>query len=287
MNPAGAFEDTWLSLRAPADAQARDTALLSAFVARVTAAGTVTELGAGTGNLLRATLPRLHGELRWRLVDADSTLLAAAEATLSGPGHRIHPIPPTDLMVVTPLARVRVQRIAMDLAQGFPGGPVGVVAANAWCDLVSQRWLEGFVDWLAEAKAQAVYLALSADGRITLAPPLAEDSAIMTAFAADMERDKGVGSALGFNGWHRAVDALADAGYTVETAQAEWHLGSAHGALTEAWLAGLATAAQQSSRLAPTVSAWLSTRRRQLASGILRARVGHRDILALRAEQAL
>lgn len=284
MNPAGAFEDSWLSLRAPADAEARDPVLLAAFVERALAAGVVTELGAGTGNLLRALLPRLRGELVWRLIDADAALLAAVPSNLTGAGCSVRPISPTELIVTTPAARLRVQRIVMDLAAEFPGTAPGVVAANAWCDLVSQRWIERFADWLAEASAPAVYLALSVDGRVALAPPMADDQSIMAAFAAHMGRNKGIGSALGFGGWRRAVDALSSSGYTVETAMADWRLGSAHGALTEAWLAGVAAAAtEQSPGLAPTASAWLSARRRQLASGALRVQVGHRDVLARRS----
>lgn len=285
MNPAAAFEDTWLSLRAPADAEARDPVLQAAFLECALATGMVTELGAGNGNLLRAHLPRLRGELVWRLIDADATLLAAAQANLTGPGFRVQRISPTDLVVTTPAARVRVQRIVMDLAEGVPGASPGVVAANAWCDLVSQWWIERFADWLAEASVPAVYLALSVDGWVALAPPMADDQSIMAAFAAHMGRNKGIGSALGFGGWRRAVDTLSSSGYTVESAMADWRLGSVHVALTEAWLAGVAAAAtEQSPGLAPAVSAWLSARRRQLASGALRVRVGHRDVLAWRGD---
>jgi hypothetical protein len=69
----------------------------------------------------------------------------------------------------------------------------------------------------------------------------------------------------------------------VVTAQTPWRLAAAAEAeLVEAWLLGRVEAAVEwRPALQPDAEAWLERRRVQCAAGLLSARVGHIDVLAL------
>ena len=139
------FDADWLALRAPADDAARDAALVSALADW--AAGRtlgVVDLGAGTGASLRALGGRLPGA-RWRLVDADPALLAAA-------------------------ARPGVETACVDLSEALEAEVAGadLVTASALIDLAAPDWIERLAG--AVPPSAALYVALSYDGREAWSP---------------------------------------------------------------------------------------------------------------------
>ncbi|MFN3613481.1 MAG: class I SAM-dependent methyltransferase [Rubrimonas sp.] len=248
------FSAEWLTLRAPADAAARDGALVRRLTrwAAERPGLTVSDIGAGSGATLRA----LHGALpgaTWRLIDRDEALLALAAQSAADLGAVARPF-------------------SLDLAQD-PAAAVregtALVTASAFFDLASAEWIDAFAAEAARAGA-AVYAALNYDGRETWLPPHPQDAAILSAFLSDMRRDKGLGPALGADAGAHLAERLRALGYRVAVADSPWRLSSRSDAALIAALAdgiAAATAAPEEWRAA-----------RRAADSAL---IGHIDILAL------
>lgn len=285
---AGAgFDADWLRWREPADADARDAALLGDWLAGVPDGGRVVELGAGTGALLRACLPHLHGATHWRALEADAGLIARAETRLhqwagARPGWAVGGGVSTTLR--GPQVSCALDWHCTDLAAAVPDlEGVDAVAASAWGDLVSWPWAARFAAQAAMSGIRSVYLGLNVVDGAAFAPADPLDGALDRAFAAHMRRDKGFGPALGgaaAPGWSLA---LRQAGYRVRGAPSRWALGPVHALLTAAWLEGYVRAAcEHAPRLRAAAGPWLRERLAQLARGTLRVAVGHTDLLAWR-----
>lgn len=239
------FEAVWLALREPADHAARDPGLLAA-AREMLGDGPAVDLGCGTGSTLRAFGGPAE---RWRLVDRDPALLA--EAAARAPGAAV---------------------VAADLRDldALPLGGARLVAASALFDLVSREWIEALADRVA-AEGAAVYAALSYDGTMAWAPPLAADAAVLAAFNAHQRGDKGFGPALGPEAGRALAEAMARRGYAVRIAASPWRLGPADAALARALAAGVAAAAG--------AAEWGQAR--AAASGAASCTIGHLDVLAL------
>lgn len=285
---AGAgFDADWLRWREPADADARDAALLGDWLAGVPDGGRVVELGAGTGALLRACLPHLHGATHWRALEADAGLIARAETRLhqwagARPGWAVGGGVSTTLR--GPQVCCALDWQCTDLAAAVPDlEGVDAVAASAWGDLVSWPWAARFAAQAAMSGIRSVYLSLNVVDGAAFAPADPLDGALDRAFAAHMRRDKGFGPALGgaaAPGWSLA---LRQAGYRVRGAPSRWALGPVHALLTAAWLEGYVRAAcEQAPRVRAAAGPWLRERLAQLARGTLRVAVDHTDLLAWR-----
>jgi hypothetical protein len=285
---AGAgFDADWLRWREPADADARDAALLGDWLAGVPDGGRVVELGAGTGTLLRACLPHLRGAMHWRALEADAGLIARAETRLhqwagARPGWAVAGGVSTTLR--GPQVSCALDWQCTDLAAAVPDlEGVDAVAASAWGDLVSWPWAARFAAQAAMSGIRSVYLGLNVVDGAAFAPADPLDGALDRAFAAHMRRDKGFGPALGgaaAPGWSLA---LRQAGYRVRGAPSRWALGPVHALLTAAWLEGYVRAAcEHAPRLRAAAGPWLRERLAQLARGTLRVAVGHTDLLAWR-----
>jgi hypothetical protein len=250
------FARSWLDLREPADAAARDPGLLAAATAYLAGVPEplALDLGCGTGASCRAFGPRPG--LRWRLVDGDAGLLAAAAAA---PG---------------------AEAVLMDLAEvgRLPLDGVRLVTASALLDLASRDWIEALAGRLA-AVAIGVYAALSYDGRLDWDPPLPDDAEMRAAFNRHQRRDKGLGPALGPDAASALCAALGRRGYAVRSAQSPWRLGPAQAALHGELVHGIAEAAAEAG--CEAAAAWGQARR--AASGAARCTVGHVDVLALPA----
>ena len=251
------FAQSWLELREPADAAARDPALLAAATAHLAAvpAPLALDLGCGTGATCRAFGARPPG-LRWRLVDSDAGLLAVAAAACGA------------------------EAVLMDLARvgRLPLDGVRLVTASALFDLASREWIEALAGRLAAA-AVGVYAALSYDGRMDWHPPLPEDAEVSAAFNRHQRRDKGLGPALGPDAAAALCAALGRRGYAFRSAPSPWRLGPAQAALQAELIRGVAEAAAEAGCVA--AAAWGQARR--AASGAARCTVGHVDVLALPA----
>ncbi|MEL6217059.1 MAG: SAM-dependent methyltransferase [Pseudomonadota bacterium] len=255
--PADAFAENWLSLRAAADARARNIGLLGTLVERFAGAETlrVLDLGAGTGNNMRALASQLPGRQTWRLADADAGLLSR----------------------VMPIEGVTIETITVDLAEGL--APLldwrpDLVTASALIDLAGADWLDGVADALAQHELP-VYFALSYTGRETWSPPNALDARVAAVFEADMGRDKGLGPSLGPAAHAHFADALRKRGFTVHAAASDWRLEALRdGPLIAELATGTARAVRPA--LGPPADEWLAARRG--ASAVL---VSHSDLLGI------
>jgi len=244
------FDPAWLDLREPADAVARDPALLAAAVAQL-GDGLALDLGCGTGATMRA-----FGRGRWRLVDRDPRLLALAASRCPG-----------------------AEALAADLLDigRLPLDGVALVTASALFDLASSDWIEALADRLAAADV-GLYAALSYDGTLAWQPALPEDAAVAAAFNRHQRRDKGLGPALGPAAPAALARAFRCRGYAVRTAPSPWRLGPAEAPLQAALIDGIAAAAAETGLAA---GAWRQAR--LAASAAARCTVGHVDLLALRS----
>lgn len=249
------FDADWLSLRAPADAAARDPRLLTRAVASLDAVPRplAVDLGAGTGATVRALAPHAP-ELRWRLVDNDPDLLAGAQARMPG-----------------------VETVKADIADvaALPLAGTSLVTASALLDLCSADWLRALADRLVISNVP-FYAALSYDGAMRWSPPLPDDAAVTEAFNRDMRRDKGLGPALGPEAAREAVRILRSAGLAVSTASSAWRLGADQAALQSALVDGIAEAAARAGF--SEAGGWAQARRAACAGTY--CVVGHVDLIA-------
>lgn len=252
------FAISWLDLRAPADAAARDGALLACAAAHLqaVAAPVVVDLGSGTGATVRAFGDQAPEDTRWRLVDHDADLLRDARRR-GGAG---------------------IETVCADLRDpgALPLADARLVTASALFDLMPGDWIAALVADLARARI-GLYGALSYDGMMRWDPAMPQDETIVRAFNAHQLRDKGLGPALGPG----AADALAQTmrrrGFEVQVAQSPWRLGRAETALQAELVAGIGAAAAEMG--ADGAEAWVQAR--QAASGSATCVVGHVDVLAL------
>lgn len=213
------------------------------------------DLGAGTGNNMRATAPLLPAGQTWRLVDADATLLDRVRAPDS----------------------VTCERVVADLSVGI--APLldprpDLVTASALLDLAGAAWLASLADALA-ANRLPFYAVLSYTGREEWSPPHSFDAAVADAFHADQRRDKGLGAALGPDGHTHLVGRLAAAGYRVLEGPSDWQLEAPRDTALIAALAD-GTARAVAPALGDAASDWAEARRTAGAVS-----VSHRDLLAL------
>jgi len=272
------FSAAWLALREPADARARaadlEVALASALAARGQTPGApwiAVDLASGTGANVRHLAPRLPGPQRWRLLDADPSLLERARERCAG-------------LRSLDGAPVAVETRTLDLARASleeACDGASLVTASALLDLVSERWLRDLAAACARAGAVAL-LALDYDGRRECVPGEAGDGPALAAFNLHQRRDKGFGPALGPRATEVAASAFAARGFQVQVAPSDWQLGAEAAGLQAALLRGwaeAAIAAQPDDRAAH--EAWLGRREAHAAAGASRLRVGHQDLLAV------
>lgn len=254
------FSADWLALRAKADLRARDAKLAAELSAHFAgrAGLTVLDLGAGTGNNMRATAPLLPMPQHWRLADSDAGLLAEAAAPEG----------------------VTCAAVQCDLADGIAPllDPLpDLVTASALFDLAGEEWIETQVAEIARHRLP-VYAVLSCTGVECWKPPYPDDDLAFACFHADQLRDKGLGRALGPSGGLSLAHHLSLADYRVELGESDWVL---KGHRDRDMIAALAesTAAAIRPAMGAKADAWLAARR-----GASRVRVGHIDILALPPE---
>ncbi|WP_349256978.1 class I SAM-dependent methyltransferase [Salinisphaera sp.] len=273
--PGSRFAGDWLARRERVDHRSRAHGLAALAAADLRRRGgarhTVVDLGAGGGSNLRYLIGHLAARLPepvdWHLLDHDAGLLATA------------------LGENRPEARAgdRVAGAVCDLAE--PLAPhlagAGLVTASALLDLVSLDWIEGFVAACAATRA-AVLVAMSVDGRIEFDDPDPADDLVRHAVAADQRRDKGFGPALGGAAPAALVNALAHAGYGVDTRPSDWRLDARDMLLVDPLIDGWRAAAQrQRPKRRAAIAAWAARRTAAIAAGRTRLTVGHVDVLGL------
>lgn len=259
------FSIDWLDLREPADKRSRDRLLANKALAvlqdetAALAPGLAVDLGAGTGSTLRAMRELGGGDIIWRLVELDGTLLD--EALRRHGQDFIIEDHQSDLSVVEEL----------------PLSGARLVTASALFDLASEEFLDRLCARIA-TQGSSLYAALNYDGTTDWQPAHPLDSAVLEAFNLDQRRDKGFGTALGPDASHTLQRLLETRGYRVETASSPWHLSGADAELVRSLVNGIADA------VAPMVeqislAQWLNFRLKNIEHGS--CIVGHTDLLAI------
>jgi SAM-dependent methyltransferase len=273
------FAPEWLDLREGADHRSRNRKLERALAKHFDGwrPVTVVDLGCGTGSNLRATAPLLGPEQHWTLVDYDQALLDAAAQRLTAWADGADRQGGT-LALFKGAKRITVEFRRVDLARDLEGalGPnANLVTASALFDLASVDFIARVAAAVA-ARKSAFYTVLTYDGDQRWSPEHESDAALLAAFHAHQQRDKGFGPAAGPAAPDALSDAFASAGYAVEEGDSAWRLGLGDEALMGALAAGFAEAARETGRVDPqAVAAWLANPR----TGAI---VGHSDTLALR-----
>lgn len=263
------FSVAWLDLRERADIAARDKALaaraLQWMSATPDAIPLIVDLGSGTGSTLRALSSRVGacpaGDIVWRLVDHDPTLLNEA-LRRHGKTHIIEDYE-ADLCAIDSL----------------PLTGARLVSASALFDLVSRDVVDRLAAKLAQ-QGTGLYAALNYDGRTEWNPPHPLDSKVLEAFNKDQRRDKGLGPALGPESGEYLQKAFETAGYEVTVADSPWLLGAADSAMISELIRGIAAAVAEGYGLnTVALQEWESYRLAHAGSGT--CTVGHNDIVAL------
>lgn len=285
------FEPEWLRLREPLDEAARAVGLAWAFGRVLPQHPMIIDLGAGTGSNVRQLAMKLgRGEQDWTLIEKDRKLLAKAPGEIGRWADRNgweHTEQRRAYMITCDDMAVRVEMRSFDLAQD--PAELGLnqydgITAKALFDLVSQPWLDRFVKELAGCGFPPLLGTLTVDGRVEFSITDADDGFVIGLFHTHMGRTKGLGgAALGPAAPKALVTALTDAGYKVETAQADWKIGPKQIAAHLAMIAGYEkAAAEQDPGNTPRIRAWAERRRALASEQGARLVVGHLDVLARR-----
>lgn len=250
-----AFSPDWLSLREPADMEARDNHLLSLAAQSAGENPVIVDLGCGTGSTVRAIQPMLSSNASWRLVDNDKVLLdiAKSEAPSGSTTHE------QDLLETGKL----------------PIADASLITASALLDLVSFDWLGAFLSNISVP----VYFALTYDGDMRWDPESPDDELIVESFNAHQQTDKGFGNALGSTAPGRTSELLSELGFEVIEAKSPWRLTPEQSNLQRELLTGISEAAAFGQ---PELSeTWLLEKLSNLDQ--LSCTVGHTDIIAFPA----
>jgi SAM-dependent methyltransferase len=249
------FSADWLSLRESFDRTARSRPLARAFIDALPRNGLVADLGCGCGANAAYLSEIGRSDLRWLLVDGDSTLLSAARERLR-----------RAQTVRADLARLDAMT-AVDACDG--------VTAAALCDLVSGEWVDRIVRRAARRRLP-ILLVLSVDGRVALSPAIDDDADLLAVFRRDQRRDKGFGPALGGHAPGAILRAMRRHGYrSVSAARSDWKLRPDDVTMLKATVGGIAAVAGRKGE------PWLKRRQALIDTGRLAMTVGHVDILAL------
>ncbi|RSM72507.1 SAM-dependent methyltransferase [Actinoplanes sp. ATCC 53533] len=262
----GEFSSTWLTLREPADAAARDRDLIKAL--RLPAGGelVIRDLGCGTGSMGRWLAPLLPGPQRWVLQDRDPALLAHAAANLPAAA-----ADGTAVTVTTAEGDVTDLTVA-DLAD------TSLVTCSALLDLFTTDEVAALAEVCVASDTPALFT-LSVVGEVTLEPADPLDAEVAEAFNAHQRRAVGDRRLLGPEAVGAAAEAFAKAGVSVTVRPSPWQLGPELGALAAEWLRGwVGAAADQRPDL--HLDEYLAARTTAAEAGRLRVTVGHQDLLA-------
>lgn len=302
------FDERWLSLREPVDANARSVGLLDPLRAyllrrdavppagggarpqeqplgqdRATLPGSasrdgtpmtpgidVLDIGSGTGSTTRWLAPKLPGPQRWTLLDHDPALLAYARERCVG-------------LCDTAGATVDIDTWAADLTDltGADVTAADLVTASALLDLLTRAEIDGLAA-VCVASGCAALMTLSVAGQVELDPPDPLDAVVAAAFNAHQQRGTAGRRPLGPRATEVAAAAFARHGYDVRIAPSPWCLGPESPALTRSWLDGwLSAAVAQDRGLAADLARYRARRDAQIRSGQLRVQVHHHDLLAV------
>lgn len=264
---SGAFSTSWLDLREPVDAKARNPALLTRLAAwsRERDCLRIVDLGAGTGANLRRTAPALGGRQYWTLVELDPALIADGAARLAPE------------LVEWSYRSIDLSRDLELLAEV----PCDLITASALLDLTSADWLEQLVA-LGRRLGAALYLTLSFDGRIEWQPADRRDRLVAELVNRHQCFDKGFGPACGPDAPAQLIRRLDPAWGEPVVARSDWLLDTTAEALQAKMIRGHhAAAVEAEPGSSKELNDWAARRLSLLARGRSRLRIGHVDVLYL------
>lgn len=281
------FSDDWLALREGVDHRSVDAGLraelANALAHRCAQKGSATraisivDLGSGSGSNLRGLAPHLGPHQRWRLVEYDPALIAAARNRLSQWADSAR-TQGAGLLLQKGGASIEVEFLQADLSSGVDHvlpADADLVTAAAFFDLVSAPWLEKFCATLA-ARKLLFHSVLTYDGRETWSPAHPSDANMLAAFHAHQASDKGFGPAAGPAAIAAMRKGFENAGYRVATAASDWQLTQADQRLMSELAQGSANAVMETGKLArEEIASWRAARLQAIS-----CMVGHQDILA-------
>jgi hypothetical protein len=232
------------------------------YVIRTVGPDTVLEiidLGAGTGANQRWLAPRLPFRQRWIHLDHDPLI------------SRSLPLPDETMIIDESVE-------ALEHLLTSPGSRTRVVTCSALLDVLTATELRAMCRAVTENQVPALF-SLTVTGMLSITPADAQDQLLLDAFNDHQRRAGHAGPDAAV----MAVNTLLAGGLTVRTQETPWQLtpGSAQAFVEQVLQERLDVAVDQDPSLVAIAAAWLELRHVQLACGILRIDLGHRDILAL------
>lgn len=292
------FAADWLALRESVDVDSRSQALVDALtnwlsekqqraepslLKEASSPITLADLGCGRGSNSQFLAPRLHHAQRWMLIDHDPALLSEAYSRTcqlnTGSGEPL---------------QVETHCVSLTQLDHPALTHCDVVTASALIDLVSQAWIDVLAAQCAKQRqALLITLSITGDWYFTNAQqqPLndLDDRWVSELFNAHQRRDKGLGGALGGDAHSALAKAMADHGYRINEAETPWRLAAGKSALyplMRSLIEGWANAAtEQAPEAASRIAQWRDERLHHVAKGEVGIWVGHRDLLALPADE--
>lgn len=221
----------------------------------------IIDLGAGTGANQRWLAPRLPFPQRWIHLDHDPAI------------SRWVPLPGGTMIIDGSVE-------ALGQMLGMLGGEPCLVTCSAVLDVLTTDQLAAVCQAVIDNQVPALF-SLTVTGTATMDPVNVQDRSLLAAFNDHQRR---VGRP-GPDAVEIAVNALWAGGLTVRTQETPWQLtASSDSVFVERLLQErLDAAVAQDPGLASAATTWFQLRCAQLALGMLRIEVGHRDILALPA----
>jgi hypothetical protein len=275
------FSAEWLALREPVDHRSISPSVRDAVLEWTNARPQISmiDLGCGSGSNLRGLAPYLPSVQHWRLVDWDKALLDHARMAISEWADSAESA--TDGIAVRKAGKqIDVMFAEADLMKDHArvlNTPADLVTAAAFFDLVSAQWITDFCAALAQRRLP-LYTVLTYNGEEEWTPAHTQDAAVLAAFHAHQQNDKGFGPAAGPGAIAVLRKALEGHGYRVVTDDSPWRLDCDDDASLIAELAaGSAQAAVESGQVSESAAAeWLAARREADT-----CRIGHVDLFAL------
>jgi hypothetical protein len=215
---------------------------------------------------------------RWRLIDHDARLLAAARDALAKWADS-YAQEGARLVLAKGGRRIEVELVEAGLedpSAAFGGTSLDIVTASAFFDLVSPEWIDGFAR--TATSVRVIYAPLIYNGYERWTPFDPADGPMLTAFHVHQRGDKGFGKAAGPDAAGMLAARLKEAGFEVESASSPWRLGEEDRALMAQLAEGSAAAIAELGYFdAEIIAAWRGSRQR--AEGCV---IRHTDVLALR-----
>ncbi len=258
----------WLAARVTADNAARAATLTTLLPKLINylidpdvhdATVQIIDLGAGSGANQRWLAPRLPIRQRWLHVDHNPVI------------SRSQPLPAETVIIDASVE-------ALDELLVSSNDRRQLVTCSALLDVLTTEQLTAVCQPVIDNQV-AAFFSLTVTGDLTLDPPHPHDQLLLAAFNDHQRRAGRAGpdaSAL-------TVDLLRAANFAVSTQDTPWQLTaeSAPTFVDQLLTERLAAAVAQDPALAATADDWLELRRAQLAAGVLRIELAHRDILGL------